>query len=50
MMTEQPGVLVETGVGWQIGVQTEVAKSRLVIVFCREGLIAFGRSPFRAGA
>jgi hypothetical protein len=42
-MTEQPVVLVETDVGWQIGVQVEAAKSRLVVVFLPEG------SPFRVG-
>jgi len=32
-MTEQPVVLVETDVGWQIGVQTEAARGGFVTVF-----------------
>jgi uncharacterized membrane protein len=32
-MTEQPVVLVETDVGWQIGVQTETARGGFVTVF-----------------
>jgi hypothetical protein len=32
-MTEQPVVLVETDVGWQIGVQTEAARGGFVTVY-----------------
>ena len=35
-MTEQPVVLVETDVGWQIGVQTETGGAGSSPCFCRE--------------
>ena len=35
-MAEQPVVLVETDVGWQIGVQTETSRGGFVAVFMPE--------------
>jgi uncharacterized membrane protein len=35
-MAEQPVVLVETDVGWQIGVQTETSRGGFVAVFLPE--------------
>jgi hypothetical protein len=48
-MAEQPVVLVETDVGWQIGVQTETSRGGFVPVPAGSAQAAFGRGLFRAG-